>query len=29
VRAGRDTVAVLTAAQASVDRGGAPQPVRY
>jgi predicted dehydrogenase len=29
VRAGRDTVAVLAAAQASVDRGGAPQRVRY
>lgn len=29
VRAGRDTVAVLGAAQASVDSGGAPQPVRY
>jgi predicted dehydrogenase len=29
VRAGRDTVAVLTAAQASVDRAGAPQPVCY
>ena len=29
VRAGRDTVAVLTAAQASADRGGAPERVRY
>ena len=29
VRAGRDTVAVLSAAQASVDRAGAPQPVCY
>jgi predicted dehydrogenase len=29
VRAGRDAVAVLCAAQASVDRGGAPQPVGY
>ena len=29
VRAGRDTVAILTAAQESADRGGAPRPVRY
>jgi predicted dehydrogenase len=29
VRSGRDTVAVLSAAQASVDSGGAPQRVRY
>jgi predicted dehydrogenase len=29
VRAGRDTVAILTAAQESADRGGTPRPVRY
>jgi hypothetical protein len=29
VRAGRDTVAILTAASESADRGGAPRPVRY
>jgi predicted dehydrogenase len=29
VRGGRDTVAILTAAQESADRGGAPRPVRY
>jgi predicted dehydrogenase len=29
VRAARETVAILTAAQESADRGGAPRPVRY